>query len=71
MDGRFCSWVEHPFISDHAPVLLQLETSLVCKAHPFKLNSTWLGEDLFSAIVKELWTDPLFLVESMPQIRLA
>jgi hypothetical protein len=70
MDGRICSWVEHPFVSDHALVLLQIETSLVHKAHPFKLNSTWLQEESFSAIVKELWTDPLFHVESAPQLHL-
>jgi hypothetical protein len=59
-----------PLFLDHAPVLLQLETSPIQKAHPFKLNSSWLQEDSFSAIVKEVWTDPLFHAEPAPQLRL-
>jgi hypothetical protein len=70
MDGRIRSWVEHPFVFYHAPVLLQLETSPIQKAHSFKLNSSWLQEDSFSAIVKEVWTDPLFHAEPAPQLRL-
>jgi endonuclease/exonuclease/phosphatase family metal-dependent hydrolase len=35
---RYRAWVEYPFISDHAPVLLQLGDGLSSVAHPFKLN---------------------------------
>jgi len=36
--GIYRSWVEYPFISDHAPIILQLETSLVYRSFPFKFN---------------------------------
>jgi len=35
---RYRAWVEFPFISDHAPVLLQLGKGISSIAHPFKLN---------------------------------
>jgi endonuclease/exonuclease/phosphatase family metal-dependent hydrolase len=70
LDGRIRSWVEYPFLSDHAPVLLQLETTLSPKAYPFKLNSSWLQEEKFNDIVKEVWTDPLYNTELEPQHRL-
>jgi hypothetical protein len=36
------SWVEYPYISDHAPILIQFEDALVYKAFPFKFNALWL-----------------------------
>jgi len=33
------SWVEFPFVLDHAPILLQLENTTQPKAYPFKFNS--------------------------------
>jgi hypothetical protein len=33
-------------------------------AYPFKLNLSWLAEEEFSVIVKEVWLDPAFLVET-------
>jgi endonuclease/exonuclease/phosphatase family metal-dependent hydrolase len=39
---RYTSWVDYPYISDHAPVLLQLGNSILIVAHPFKLNLAWL-----------------------------
>jgi hypothetical protein len=54
---RYRSWVEYPYISDHAPVLLQLGNSMSTVAHPFKLNPAWLREDSFSTLVQEVWND--------------
>jgi hypothetical protein len=42
--GRFRSWVEIPFVSDHAPVAVQLEFQPFSMAYPFKLNPSWLNE---------------------------
>jgi hypothetical protein len=39
LDGRlFHSWVEYPFVSDHAPILLQLENLLFPKPIHYKFN---------------------------------
>jgi len=35
-------WVELPYLSDHAPILLLLDSSSHKFAYPFKLNSEWL-----------------------------
>jgi hypothetical protein len=61
--GRYRSWVELPFISDHAPVIAQFDFTQVHVAYPFKLNPTWLAEENFSLIVKDVWGDPTFLDE--------
>jgi len=45
------SSVEFPFISDHAPILLQLELSLTYKIYPFKFNAQWLNDKEFADIV--------------------
>jgi endonuclease/exonuclease/phosphatase family metal-dependent hydrolase len=44
--GIFRSWVDFPFISDHAPILLQLELPPVYKAIPFKFNPVWRTEKI-------------------------
>jgi hypothetical protein len=44
--GLYRSWVEYPYVSDHAPVILQLEITPLFKAYPFKLNSQWLLEKI-------------------------
>jgi hypothetical protein len=67
---RYRSWVDYPFISDHALVLLQLGLSSSTVAHPFKLNPTWLREDTFSTLVQEVWNDHQFLQEEGAQRRL-
>jgi hypothetical protein len=51
---RFRSWVAYPYLSDHAPVILQLENNLYPTSYPFKLNSMWLKEEDFTSIVKEV-----------------
>jgi exonuclease III len=68
--GRYRSWVAYPYISDHAPVILQFDLNCHTKAYPFKLNSLWLREDEFSRIVHEVWKDQLFLQETGIQRRL-
>jgi hypothetical protein len=40
--GLSRSWVEFPFVSDHAPIFFQLESSPLYKAFPFKFNDHWL-----------------------------
>jgi hypothetical protein len=67
--GRYRSWVEIPYISDHAPVIAQFDFSQTRVAYPFKLNPTWLVEQDFSLIVKEVWGDSIFLEEVDIQLR--
>jgi hypothetical protein len=55
--GRHRSWVAYPYISDHAPVILQFDNSPNITTYPFKLNPTWLGEEEFNLIVLEVWRD--------------
>jgi hypothetical protein len=40
--GLYRTWVEYPYISDHAPIVLQLELPPLYKSFPFKLNPYWL-----------------------------
>jgi len=47
--------VEYPYISDHAPALLQLGMGFPIVAHPFKFNPYWLHDDKFIYLVKEVW----------------
>jgi endonuclease/exonuclease/phosphatase family metal-dependent hydrolase len=51
--GRYRAWVELPFVSDHASVVVQFDYQPFPLAFPFKLNPTWLIEDDFESIVKE------------------
>jgi len=62
--------VEYPFFSDHASVLLQLDSSHSPSAHPFKFNSSWLTKSSFNNIVLEVWSDPIYNTISDPQHRL-
>jgi hypothetical protein len=61
--GIYRSWVEYPFISDHAPIILQLELPPLFKAYPFKLNPLWILDRSFSELVHKLWNDPKYLGE--------
>jgi hypothetical protein len=61
------SWVEYPFISDHAPILLQLEMPPKFKAYPFKLNPQWLLDQEFELMVQALWNEPKYLGEEGKQ----
>jgi hypothetical protein len=68
--GQSSSWVEFPFFSDHAPVLLQLRLTELPKPSPFKFNHSWLSMADYIELVKVTWTDPLFNSEVNPQTRL-
>jgi hypothetical protein len=59
-EDRIRSWVNFPFLSDHAPIILHLDSSPHKIAYPFKLNSGWLLEEDFNSIVVEVWKDPQF-----------
>jgi len=48
---RYRSWVDYPFVSNHAHVLLPLGFNSTIVAHPFKLNPAWLQEDTFVSLV--------------------
>jgi hypothetical protein len=65
--GIYRSWVEYPFISDHALILLQLELPPLYKAYPFKLNPQWILEQGFIVMVQNLWNDPKYLGEDGKQ----
>jgi hypothetical protein len=51
---RYLSWVEFSFISDHAPVLFQLDIGYMYVAHPFKFNPSCLREESFVDLVHEV-----------------
>jgi hypothetical protein len=67
---RICTWVNIPFLSDHAPIILQLDPSIHKLALPFKLNLGWLTEPDFSSIVFFVWKDPLSMIEACIQHRI-
>jgi hypothetical protein len=67
--GRFRSWVDIPFVLDHASVIAQFNLQPFPMAFPFKFNPTWLKEEDFASIVKVIWKDPDFLTESDVQHR--
>jgi len=68
--GLYRSWVEFPYISNHASILLQMELPLAYKLYPFKFNVQWILEKEFVDIVKKVWNDPIFLFEGGRQIRI-
>jgi hypothetical protein len=57
---RYRTWVEYPFMSNHALVLLQLGVGVPVVTHPFKLNPVWLREESFAIMVREVWNDSQF-----------
>jgi len=67
--GRYRAWVELPFVSDHASVVVQFAYQPFLVAYPFKLNPTWLIEEDFEHIVKDVWNDPILLAEADVQYR--
>jgi hypothetical protein len=68
--GLYMSWVELPFISDHAPIVFQMNLPPCYKASPFKLNAQWMEDPTFVDLVHTVWKDPIFLSESGKQQRL-
>jgi hypothetical protein len=47
------TWVEYPFVSDHAPILLRLEDTIMYRPYPFKFHAQWLLEKDFNVLVKK------------------
>jgi len=68
--GLYRSWVEFPYISDHAPILLQMELPPAYKIYPYKFNAQWIIEKEFVDIVIKAWNDPIFLTEGGRKIRI-
>jgi hypothetical protein len=54
---------EYPFVSDHAPILLQLENITPPIAYPYKFNPHCLSEKDYNSSVKILWNNQLYLQE--------
>ena len=52
---RYRSWVIHPFFSDHAPIIFQLEHGDIPIAFPFKFNHAVLSEATVGEIVRMEW----------------
>jgi len=52
--GRHRYWVDYPYISYYALVFLQFYDDLRKVAYPFNINSIWLGEVGFYALVHEV-----------------
>jgi hypothetical protein len=65
--GFYRTWVEYPYISDHVPICIQLDFPKKFKAYPFKFNGNWVEDKDFVELVKNLWNDPRFFLESSPQ----
>jgi hypothetical protein len=68
--GNFRSWVESPFVSDHAPIYFQMEQCPVYKSFPFKFNASWLNEKDYVDLILKTWKDPMFFREENYQLRL-
>jgi hypothetical protein len=54
--ARYRSWVELPFISDHAPVIFQLDYGFKPVAYPFKFNPVCLKDETFGDLVQAVWS---------------
>jgi len=48
-------WVETGGISDHCPIFLEFRGRRRKPPSPFKFNSSWLKEEGFQSLVKEMW----------------
>lgn len=67
---KYRSWVEPTFISDHAPIILQLDIGIPKIVHPFKFNLVWLSDKTFSNLTREVWLDRHFQLIEGAQRRL-
>jgi hypothetical protein len=54
---RYKSWVDFPYFSNHAPVLLRLERLMRLTVYPFKFNVDWLQEAEVTSLLKEVLED--------------
>jgi hypothetical protein len=62
--------VEYSFISDHAPIILQLETVSRYKTYPFKLNPLWVLDKDYKKLFYQVWKDLKYNIELGCQCRL-
>jgi hypothetical protein len=67
---RYRSWVDSTFLSDHAPIFLQLDIGIQKTVHPFKFNPVWLRDDSFAKLTREVWLDNRFELIEGAQRRL-
>jgi len=49
--------VNLPFLSDHAPICLQIGEGRFDAGQPFKFNPYWLRETTFNNLVNSVWND--------------
>jgi hypothetical protein len=56
------AWVNLPFLSDHAPICLQIGDGRFGAGQPFKFNLHWLRETSFNSLVRLVWTDSTLTV---------
>jgi hypothetical protein len=70
LEERYRTWVNLPFLSDHAPIILHLDATTHKTTYPYKFNSNWLLEAEFNSLVAEIWKDPLYLSEQCIQHRI-
>jgi hypothetical protein len=70
VQGLYRSWVEYPFISDHAPIYYSWKLRRCIDPYPFKLNLLWVLEEDYKFLVYKVWKDPKFNTELGCQRRL-
>jgi len=68
---RYITWVTYPYISDHAPIILQLDSYSHHSSYPFKFNPIWLGNPDFERLVSKVWNDQSYKNVLDVQIHLA
>jgi hypothetical protein len=56
---RYRSWICNDKISDHMPVMLQLEFGSDIVSYPFKFNAVWMEDQDFVSFVRNSWADLL------------
>jgi hypothetical protein len=54
---KYRSWVQLPFISDHAPICLELGQGFQKVYFPYKFNPGWIAEEGFTNVVENIWQD--------------
>ena len=67
---RYRSWVESTYISNHAPIFLQLDIGIPKTVHPFKFKPVWLRDETFTILTKDVWLDKRFELIEGAQRRL-
>jgi hypothetical protein len=63
--------VELPFVSDHAPIVIQIDYGYNSVAYPFKFNPAFLQEESFCDLVHSFWGSHQVVKEARAQRRLS